>query len=107
MLFAHEQPRCARGSPKPVSQVGLLTLFTYRAAKRAVTFLAAPKQGFNGDGLFTLYVRSVRTTKETTMQSTSVASRSAFTLDDHEWISCSHWGLFPVTGKSPNMRGEK
>jgi hypothetical protein len=70
-------------------------------------FLTALNQGFNGDGSFALYVRSVRLTMETTMQSTPATSRSAFSLDNREWISCSHWGLFPVPAKSLETRGEK
>jgi hypothetical protein len=25
-----------------------------------------------------------------------IASELEFAIDDDEWISCSHWGLFPV-----------
>jgi hypothetical protein len=73
----------------------------------AGTLLAFPKRRFNGHGLFALYVRSVRLTMETTMKSTPVTSRSAFSLDHREWISCSHWGLFPAPERSPKTRGEK
>jgi hypothetical protein len=38
------------------------------------------------------------------MKSTINASRSAFTVDHDEWISYSHWGLFPVRRKSSNSR---
>jgi hypothetical protein len=41
------------------------------------------------------------------MQSTPVVSHSAFTFDYHEWISCSHWGLFPVAEKSRKKYSEK
>jgi hypothetical protein len=37
------------------------------------------------------------------MQSTPVTT----TLDHHKWISCSHWGLFPVPENSSETRGEK
>jgi hypothetical protein len=64
------------------------------------------KQSFNGTGLAVSYVRSVRTTKETTMKLTAIASHSAFAIDRDEWISYSHWGMFPVRRKSSNSRGE-
>jgi hypothetical protein len=97
MLFAREQPLCARSRPKPCfARCGLLTPPSHdELPKQAVAFFTAPNQGFNGDGLLRLYVRSARKTKEVTMPSTPVA-----TLDHHKWISCSHWGLFPVPGKS-------
>jgi hypothetical protein len=69
--------------------------------------LTAPNQGFNGLGLLALYVRSVRAIKEITMQSKPIASYSALAFDHDRWISCSHWGLFPVPAKSPEKRGEK
>ena len=40
------------------------------------------------------------------MKSTAVESRSALTFDHSKWISYSHWGMFPVRGKSSNSRGE-
>ncbi|WP_256378771.1 hypothetical protein [Bradyrhizobium sp. URHD0069] len=40
------------------------------------------------------------------MKSTVIASRSAFTIDPDEWISYSHWGMFPVPRKSSNSRGD-
>jgi hypothetical protein len=63
-------------------------------------------QTVNGDGLVVPYVGVARTTKETTMKLMAIASRSAFTIDHDEWISCSHWGMFPVRQKSSNSRGE-
>jgi hypothetical protein len=41
------------------------------------------------------------------MQATSTASASALTFDRDKWISCSHWGLFPLPEKSSEKRGEK
>jgi hypothetical protein len=41
------------------------------------------------------------------MQATSIASNSALTFNHDKWISCSHWGLFPVPAKSSEERGEK
>ncbi len=41
------------------------------------------------------------------MQATSIASNSALTFDRDKWISCSHWGLFPMLEKYPEKRGEK
>jgi hypothetical protein len=67
---------------------------------------ATLKQGFNGAGLVVSYLRNVRTTEETTMKLTVIASCSAFAIDHDEWISCSHWGMFPVRRKSSNSRGE-
>ena len=64
------------------------------------------KQSFSGDGLVVSYLRNVRITKEATMKSTINASRSAFTVDHDEWISYSHWGLFPVRRKSSNSRSQ-
>ena len=63
-------------------------------------------QSFSGDGLVVPYVGDARTTKETTMKLTAITSRSAFTIDHDEWISCSHWGMFPLRRKSSNWRGE-
>jgi hypothetical protein len=40
------------------------------------------------------YLRSARTIKETTMM--IVTSGSAFAVNRDEWISYSHWGMFPV-----------
>jgi hypothetical protein len=40
------------------------------------------------------YLRSARTMKETTMM--VVAPGSTFTINRDEWISYSHWGMFPV-----------
>jgi hypothetical protein len=40
------------------------------------------------------------------MKSTVIASRSAFAIDHNEWISCSHWGMFPLPRKISNSRGE-
>jgi hypothetical protein len=40
------------------------------------------------------------------MRPTVTASRSAFTFDHENWISYSHWGMFPVRRKSRNSRGE-
>jgi hypothetical protein len=64
------------------------------------------KQTFSGDGLLVSYPGNGRTTKEATMKLTAIASRSAFTIDHDEWISCSHWGMFPVGGKVSYSRGE-
>jgi len=69
-------------------------------------FSATPKQSFNGDGLVVSYLRNVHTTKETTMKLTVIASRSALAIDHDEWISLSHWGMFPVRRKSSISRGE-
>jgi hypothetical protein len=76
------------------------------AAERACTVPATPKQDFNGDGVGVSYLKNVRTTKETTMKLTVIASRSEFAIDHDEWISCSHWGMFPVPRKTSNSRGE-
>jgi hypothetical protein len=40
------------------------------------------------------------------MQAMSTASNSALTFDRNKWISCSHWGLFPMPEKSLKNRGE-
>jgi hypothetical protein len=40
------------------------------------------------------------------MTLTVVASCSAFTFDHNEWVSYSHWGMFPVRRKSANSRGK-
>jgi hypothetical protein len=45
--------------------------------------------------------------EEITMQATSIASHPALTFDHDKWISCSHWGLFPVPENSSEKRGEK
>jgi hypothetical protein len=31
---------------------------------------------------------------------TVIASKSASAIDHDEWISCSHWGMFPVRRKT-------
>ncbi|MGY3587588.1 hypothetical protein ACVIGB_003360 [Bradyrhizobium sp. USDA 4341] len=31
---------------------------------------------------------------------TSTTSATAFATDHDEWISCSHWGMFPVRRKA-------
>jgi hypothetical protein len=67
-------------------------------------FSATPKQIFNGGGLVVSYLSNVRTTKETIM--TVIASGSAFSINHDEWISYSHWGMFPVRRKTTNSRGE-
>ena len=41
------------------------------------------------------------------MQSKSIAAQSASGFDHHKWISCSHWGLFPVPEAPPNVSGQK
>jgi hypothetical protein len=38
------------------------------------------------------------------MKLTVIASRAAFAVDHDEWISYSHWGMFPVRPKSSNSR---
>lgn len=35
---------------------------------------------------------------------TVTASRSASAIKHHEWISCSHWGMFPVLRKTRASR---
>jgi hypothetical protein len=40
------------------------------------------------------------------MKSTVIGLHSAFVIDRDEWISCSHWGMFPVRRKSANPGGE-
>ncbi len=40
------------------------------------------------------------------MKLTVIASYSAFAIDHDEWISYSHWGMFPVRRKSSHSRGE-
>jgi len=67
-------------------------------------FSATPKQIFNGDGLVVSYLRNVCTTKEATVM--VIASDSAFAINHDEWISYSHWGMFPVRRKTSNSRGE-
>jgi len=64
-------------------------------AERAVIVPARPKEDFNGDGLGASYLKNVHVTKEVTMK-TAIESRSALAIDHDEWISCSHWGMFPV-----------
>jgi hypothetical protein len=71
----------------------LKELALYRSAQKPS---AAPKRSFNGDGLVVPYLKNVRTTEETTMKSTVVASRFASAFDHNKWVSCSHWGMFPV-----------
>jgi hypothetical protein len=68
-------------------------------------FSAAPKQSFNGDGLAVSYLGNIHATKETTMKLTAI-TRSAFATDHDEWVSYSHWGMFPVRQKSSGSRGE-
>jgi hypothetical protein len=51
------------------------------------------KQIFNCDGPLASYLVIVRTTKELAMA--VIASEHEFAINS-EWISCSHWGLFPV-----------
>jgi hypothetical protein len=38
------------------------------------------------------------------MKLTVTASYPAFVIDHDEWISCSHWGIFPVRRKSSKSR---
>jgi hypothetical protein len=40
------------------------------------------------------------------MKLTVAASRFALTFDHREWISYSHWGMFPVRRKCSDWRGE-
>jgi hypothetical protein len=39
------------------------------------------------------------------MKLTVIASRSAFGVDHDGWISCSHWGMFPVPRMTSDARG--
>jgi hypothetical protein len=57
---------------------------------------ANTKRLFNGDGLVVSYLRNIRTSKETIMKLTATASNPAFAIEQDGWISCSHWGMFPV-----------
>jgi hypothetical protein len=57
-------------------------------------------------GLVVSYLGNIRTTEEATMTLTVIASRSPFAIDHFEWISCSHWGMFPVRRKTSNSCGE-
>ncbi|MGY4435017.1 hypothetical protein ACVWWO_007494 [Bradyrhizobium sp. F1.13.1] len=40
------------------------------------------------------------------MKSSVNASRSQLAADHEEWISYSHWGMFPLRRKSSNSRDE-
>jgi hypothetical protein len=60
--------------------------------------VALLKRIFNGDSLAVPYFMNVRTPKETIM--TVIASRSASAIHHNEWISCSHWGMFPARRKA-------
>jgi hypothetical protein len=70
----------------------------------SLQFSTTLKQLFNGGSLVVSYLRNGRTTKETAMSLTVIASRSAFAINHYEWISYSHWGMFPVRLKSSNSR---
>jgi hypothetical protein len=61
-------------------------------------FSATLKQILNGGGLVVSYLSNVRKTKETIMP--VIASASAFAINHDEWISYSHWGMFPVRRKN-------
>jgi hypothetical protein len=37
---------------------------------------------------------------------TVIASGFAFAIDHDQWISYSHWGMFPVIRKTSNSPGE-
>ena len=50
------------------------------------------------------YLRSVHMRKETAM--TVVVSESAFAINYGEWISYSHWGMFPVQRSTGTARRE-
>jgi len=41
------------------------------------------------------------------MQAKSAVPSSALTFDHHKWISCSHWGLFPLLETSSKASGDK
>jgi hypothetical protein len=45
--------------------------------------------------------------KEITMQAKSIPSQSAPKFDLRKWISCSHWGLFPVPETPSKISGQK
>jgi hypothetical protein len=57
------------------------------------------KRTFSCESLAVPYLRCGRTTKETTMKSTIIPSCSERVIGHDEWISCSHWGMFPVRRK--------
>jgi hypothetical protein len=57
-----------------------------------------PKVIFNGERLRVSYLMNVRAAKETIM--TVIASGPASAVNQTEWISCSHWGMFPVRRKT-------
>jgi hypothetical protein len=64
--------------------------------------MVSPKDIFNGDGSVVPYLNNIRTTKETTVKQTATALSPAFAIDHDEWISYSHWGMFPLGRKSSN-----
>jgi hypothetical protein len=45
--------------------------------------------------------------KEISMQSKSIAPQSTPGFDHLKWISCSHWGLFPVPETPSKISGQK
>jgi len=52
---------------------------------------------FNGEDAVASYLNNVRPTKETTMH------KRADDMNVHdEWISCSHWGMFPLERNPSN-----
>ena len=66
----------------------------------------ARAQELDGGGLRVPYLTDVRT-KETIMKLTVVAPRAAFAFDGDQWVSYSHWGMFPVRRDSQDSHGEE
>jgi hypothetical protein len=65
-----------------------------KASEQEARPVVTPKQIFSGDGLVVSYLRSIVQGRRKPM--TDIASRSAFAINLEVWISCSHWGMFPV-----------
>jgi hypothetical protein len=61
-----------------------------------LAFSVVLKESFNGDGAVVPYLNNVCTTTGNHDQGADDMS------DHHEWISYSHWGMFPLERRSSN-----
>lgn len=91
----HERPKRAAASAGVPRPARAKVIWFYRSARLQQPL---PKAIFNGERLVVSYLTIVRTAKETIM--TVIASGSASAVNQTEWISCSHWGMFPVRRKT-------
>jgi hypothetical protein len=91
----HERAKRAAGSAGVPRPARAKVILFYRSARLQQPL---PKGIFNGERFVVSYLMIVRTAKETIMA--VIASGPASAVNQTQWISCSHWGMFPVRRKT-------